>query len=601
MATSEDDILAALTDLVGETWMEGQESVDGGLLLRGVAFALAQLDNDFTRRLQAMYLHPHGTQLDIPATGPRPSRFVAVVRHEGELGTAMLVPVGKMRLLGPNGRVYYNEIPITWRRKDPTRDRAILFRAISDGFDHDLKFLAGDPNNPDAISVEYLQWQDLSRARTHNGASLLDYEGRNSIKDTGTPAVFESDDEGLYVRITGSANAANVGRTLQIMSFRWPGVEDPPMSELFPGYAGLDDVETPIEVTSAQLDDGGVFTNYTEAANDDLTPVPLVPAVPQVGDAFYFGSPSPIAWVQLQLDTVTLSDWTIAWEIWSGVAWVTPPTLIDGSGGWRVSLQPKVIVGSVDVQQTTSVNGVNGYWLRARVAAINVFNTLPVAKWAYVGAYQPVVLEAKTVTWSVLDYKDMGLVLVSATRAEGGRDGDLDLCGEDRNIPREDSEIDLHYHRRIATAPDVASPKAILRAVNRHLQPTGLTGKVIDVGNEVAGFFWDVDFFDYYEPGDKFPENPWKLYLSNWEAFGHFYVLVPYLPDGEFGMFFDNGPYKYLTSTGKFIGPFWDEGFFDGFAVTASQIYKSIWQDVNDRKAGGVTWTLIPSLELNEP
>lgn len=601
MPTREDDILAALQDLLGETWMSGQEDVDGGVLLRGVAHAIAALDNDFTSRLQGMYLHPHATQTDIPATGPRPTRFVAVLRAEGELGTAISAPAGKIRMLGPNGRVYVNETPILWRRKDPFPSKAVLFRGLTDGKDHDLRFLAADQENPNAIPVEYLQLQDLSRSRTNQGGSLVAYEGSTALKDTGEPAVVESDDESLYVQILAATDPAAVGRTLQIMAFKWPGVEEPTGSELFPGYASVDDISTPIEPISALLDDGGAFTDYTAPITTEAALVPLVPAAPAVDDAFYFGSPDPIAALQLQLDTVSLSDWTIAWEIWNGVAWVTPPTLIDGSGGWRAVYSPRIEVGSIALQAPAVVNGVTAYWLRARVAAIGVFNTQPTARWAFIGAYQPLALEAGSITWRLLDWKDRGLVLQSVTLAEGGRDADLDLHGEDRRIPREDGEQDLDYYRRISTAADIASPKALLRAVNRHLQPTGKTGRVIDVGNEVLGFYWDIDFWDYYGPGDKYPENQWKLYLSHWEAFGHFYVLVPWLADGEFGMFWDNGPYKYLAPNNKFVGPFWDEGFMDGYAVTAATVYKNIYKDVDDRKAGGVTWTLIPSLELNEP
>ena len=415
------------------------------------------------------------------------------------------------------------------------------------------------------------------------------------------PAVIESDDESLYVQILAATDPAAVGRTLQIRGFKWPGVEEPAESDLYPGYATLDDTATPIEITSGQLDDGGVFTEYAVPLTDESSLVPLVPAVPVVGDAFYFGSPNPISYLQLQLDTVTLSDWTIVWEVWDGGAWVTPPALIDGSGGWRSVYSPRIEVGSIALQAPAVVNGVTAYWLRARIDAIGAFNIQPLARWAFVGSYQPLALENASITWRIIDWKDRGLVIESVTLAEGGRDAELDLCGEDRRIPREDGEPDLDYYRRISTAADIASPKAILRTVNRHLQPTGKTGRVIDVGNEVKGFFWDIDFWDYYEPGDKYPENQWKLYLSHWEAFGHFYVLVPWLADGEFGLFWDDGPYKYLAPVNKFVGPFWDEGFLDGYAVTAATIYKNIYKDVDDRKAGGVTWTLIPSLELNEP
>ncbi len=141
---------------------------------------------------------------------------------------------------------------------------------------------------------------------------------------------------------------------------------------------------------------------------------------------------------------------------------------------------------------------------------------------------------------------------------------------------------------------DSVSPNAILRAINRTLRPFSAEGLAIDVQNGLTGAFLDEDFFDYYEPGDLFPEDPWKLSLSIQEAYGFFLVIVPFLGEGEFGMFFDDSP-PILLPDGSYLANAFDYGFFDGSPVTAEALYAAIYNSVNVIRAGGVGFDLIRS------
>ncbi len=188
----------------------------------------------------------------------------------------------------------------------------------------------------------------------------------------------------------------------------------------------------------------------------------------------------------------------------------------------------------------------------------------------------------------------------SAGAAAGGRDDDLRLLGENRNLrPRTGESADA-FRQRLHTVPDAVTPNAIEGAVNRIHEPYALTGRVIDVGNGFDGLFMDVDAFDYYEPGDVFPESPWKLLLSVQEAYGWFFVILPYLGAGEYGFAWDNGPNILLQGSGLTLDSAWDNAFYDGYAVTASAVYASIWETVNRLRLGGIGFTMIRSADLND-
>ena len=148
---------------------------------------------------------------------------------------------------------------------------------------------------------------------------------------------------------------------------------------------------------SAQADDGGAFTDETAEANnyhpddagtdDDMT---LMPAVPQVNDAYYFGFESKVAGMGLYISTAGAWVGTNRWEYWDGGAWAaladfTPATQADqdfevgglNEFGWTVPGD----------WATVAVNGVTAYYVRARVQTFTGITTQPLGRIAYAEFY----------------------------------------------------------------------------------------------------------------------------------------------------------------------------------------------------------------------
>lgn len=114
-------------------------------------------------------------------------------------------------------------------------------------------------------------------------------------------------------------------------------------------------------------------------------PYAFFPAVPAVGDIVYFGINTAFAdsgpFCSLVFDIGTAqNDLTIVWEIWNG-AWVALPAVQDNTA--TAQAFDTTGVNSVHWGQdavawtTTAVNGVTGYWVRARVTAIGAAPSPP--------------------------------------------------------------------------------------------------------------------------------------------------------------------------------------------------------------------------------
>jgi len=95
-----------------------------------------------------------------------------------------------------------------------------------------------------------------------------------------------------------------------------------------------------------------------------------------------------------------------------------------------------------------------------------------------------------------------------------------------------------------------------------------------------------------------FPDSAWKLTLNFAEAYGHFFVLVPFLNAGDFGIGADDGPSIYLPQTPEYTGPAAESGFFDGFPVDAYAQYGALYSSIDAVRAGGVSFTLIRTAEI---
>lgn len=601
-----DEIMQSLKALVPEAERDAIDTPDTLPVYEAAVSGLAAVSARRMRRSQAGFLLPHSLQTGEPADFASPAKLHVTIERPGSLDLAMIIPPRKLLITGPSGRLYHNVDPIEYARRDADAVREVLCECLVSGEVGNLDFLVNDDIHVPAgkpaghFRSEHLTLTDQSRGRVNVGASIVQLEGSSTIKDSGIPSTFETSDRDLYVEILFSVVPTNIGKLYRIREHRWPGVEEPPNSNIRPTYAVLDDEFVPELLREALLDDGGVFTSYVAEANNQTTDdFPLLPAVPVVGDAVYFAAASPISALSMRIDTAADGVFTIAWETWDGAAWVTPETVQDGSVGFSAPGVVRVNVGSATKQVATTVNGVLAYWVRARVTAFTSLATVPLAGYVAALCYEPLALEAGTVEWAVRDWKDLGVVITAVRHGALGRDDDLGLLGDNRGMYRADGETAEAFRLRISKVPDVVSPAALTRVVNRILAPLRLTGRVVDIGDEVDGFFFDYDAFDYGD-GDTYPLNQWKLLLSLWEAHGFFYVQLPLIGDGDFGMFYDEGPTLYLGDKGLYLGPAYDDGFYDGFSQVASnQVYDLIFKEIERRKGGGIEFAILPDPSLN--
>lgn len=146
---------------------------------------------------------------------------------------------------------------------------------------------------------------------------------------------------------------------------------------------------TPGAVDGAIADDGGVQTDETTAANNatanDMT---LLPAVPAVDDAYYFGLSTPWDWLCLNIGTAGAGVWTIVWEYWNGSTWPSLPSgYYDTSNGFRNGGKQSLSFVRPTDWATSSIMLMDLYWVRARVTAYTSVTTQPLGTQAWIGIH----------------------------------------------------------------------------------------------------------------------------------------------------------------------------------------------------------------------
>ena len=135
----------------------------------------------------------------------------------------------------------------------------------------------------------------------------------------------------------------------------------------------------PFQVDGAVADDGGVQTDETDAAkNATVNDMILLPAVPAVNDAYYFGCKIMFDKLTVTIGIQGAGTWTIVWEYWNGTAWTALSGVTDGTTGFKAA------AGDRDVTFTMPSNWIdcevknrNLYWVRARVSAYTSITTQP--------------------------------------------------------------------------------------------------------------------------------------------------------------------------------------------------------------------------------
>jgi hypothetical protein len=132
-------------------------------------------------------------------------------------------------------------------------------------------------------------------------------------------------------------------------------------------------------VGGAIADDGGVQTDETvQANNDTANDMTLLPSVPVVNDAYYFGRSSLWDWLELRMGTAGNGTWDIVWEYWNGAAWVPLADVTDNTSGFRVTGTKLVVFTRPLDWVPTTVGGIaNLYWIRARVLTYTAIVTQP--------------------------------------------------------------------------------------------------------------------------------------------------------------------------------------------------------------------------------
>lgn len=587
-----------------------------GNVYRAIAGMYEYLSTRTYKAQQARYHITHSTAGSMSAQSWRYARATVRVRRTIDAHDPRTIEAGAMELAALGSRIYRNEFVAEWPVGLLEQD--IVVRCDVPGSVGDLDFVAApngkletDTGKPD---LYYIGHSDLSRGRASPGASLfspVNFLGRTAIRDTGIPDQFLATDQKLYVRIVGAANLANVGRTLRVLDFRAPGDEIPAGSGQYPHTITVDDAPIASDLSSVKVDDGGAFTTYTaEAAEDTEDDVLILPASPAAGDAAYFGATKQFGYITIAMTTAGVGIWTVVWEYWDGAAWMplAPFGLIDGAQGFT-------LVGNQIVQITTippdwastTVDGVAAFYWRARVDFS--LGGLTQAKAGRVRAFVPNLLNAAgelgTISWAILDWKDMGFELIDIPAPAGGVDDSLSILAFERGATQQTGESEESFAARIAALEEAVSPVAIQHAVDRQLAPTSLAGRAWDQQNGMDGLFCDVDALDYYEAGDAYPLNKYKLVWTDNMSYGWFIVLVPNLSNGEWGTALDEGPVMFIEDKQVWLGPAAESAFLDGLANSglgsALGIYRSIHEQVDIIRAGYVGFTMFKDQSLNTP
>lgn len=584
------------------------------------AVQLETLASAIYQRQQSRFLRSHSSAGDQPASGWRRAAGYLRVQRTLDLTESRRLASGSMILDGPGGRRYSNVNDIFFDELE-TEARELYFACTVPGEIGNLDAYAdadglltdegiGDaPNTP-----AYLSHANLSADRANTGGTIevsADVLSPSTIFDSGYPDQFLPQHKNLYVEIVDSDQPANVGRRLRIIAHQSPLVEDPVDTGLYPTSITVDDTPVYQNLKSVKLDDGGVFSDYTtEAADDTPDDVPLLPAPATPGDILYIGAARPFTGVAVAVTTPAIGTFTLMWQYFDGAFWVAFP-FVDGLAQWTTQGEGEVTWSPLTGWQPTVVDGFTAFWVRVRVQSVTILTQAPIAAKLQAIFYSK--LEPGTCHWRVLDWRDLGFDLERIDVMSGGRDAILDQIAEERGAsPRQTGEGgsddidtvdnrdgDERFRQRISELADVVTPGAIARAVSRALEPYGVDGLAIDAHNGFDGLFIDVDALDYYEPGDLYPLNPWKLYTTKSEAFGWFWIVVPCLGDGEFGSSYDEGPTIYLEPTQTFLGPAYDYAVYDGYAVKAAATYASIYSTVDTIRAAGIGFTMLRSCDLN--
>lgn len=199
----------------------------------------------------------------------------------------------------------------------------------------------------------------------------------DAMKFTGNTYDIENSSSGLVtINATNGSNPdpakidnSGSGATTEIINsvYLTVNVEDESGNDIQNARVSIE-TKDPQSMKGAIADDGGTQTDETTEANDatanDMT---LLPAIPAVDDAYYFGSDEPFHKLRINIGTNGDGVWVITWEYYNG-AWVTISDVVDGTNGFKAGTGNKEVSFSPPSDWTkTTIQSINAFWIRARV------------------------------------------------------------------------------------------------------------------------------------------------------------------------------------------------------------------------------------------
>lgn len=146
-------------------------------------------------------------------------------------------------------------------------------------------------------------------------------------------------------------------------------------------------LKTATSAPKCYTEDAGLYVDRTteagEATGDD---VELLPAVPVVHDAIYFGHASEVP-TSILIEGTTQGSWTgtLAWEYFNGTAWAAVSGLSDGTTGFEAANGTQVVAFTAPTDSVAiPIENVVAHYIRARVATYSAIVTRPLAGQAWV-------------------------------------------------------------------------------------------------------------------------------------------------------------------------------------------------------------------------
>lgn len=145
-------------------------------------------------------------------------------------------------------------------------------------------------------------------------------------------------------------------------------------------------------IDAAIADDGGTRTTETTDANDEeLDDITLLPESPAVGDAYYFGDSLPFSEFDLHISNSGSGTWDIVWEYYNGSSWDSI-NATDDTNNFFDGGRSTISWSMPNDWQKTNINGEIAYFVRARLDSFdsNEPYVQPLGKRAFItgGSYR---------------------------------------------------------------------------------------------------------------------------------------------------------------------------------------------------------------------